>query len=97
MHRSEALELARARLFALRALSPETLRTRAEETPVHQEEAGSGAVHCHLLIIRYEWTEDDGRPAVRVSVNVEDGGFPVLDPDEVSFVRAVPDAEAETP
>lgn len=92
MDRSEALELARSRLFALRALSPEALRDRADEAQIHQEEAGSGAVHCHLLIIRYEWTGDEGRPAVRVSVNVEDGGFPVLDPDEVSFVRPMPDA-----
>jgi len=90
MQRERALELARGRLFSLRALSGETLRRRADERLVEREEAGSGSVHCRIVVIRYGWTEIDGEPAVRVSVTVEDGGWPVLDEDEVTFVRALP-------
>jgi len=88
-----ALELARARLFTLRALPTGTLRNRADERLVQREEVGSGSVHCHLLVTRYAWAE--GGAAVRVTVNVEDGGWLVLDEDEVSFERPVPGEPAD--
>lgn len=95
MERPRALALARARLFTLRALSAEVLENRADERLVRREEVGSGSVHCHLLVTRYAWTEEDGRSAVRVTVNVEDGGWLVLDETEVSFVRPVPRGPAD--
>ena len=86
MNRDQALETAQARLFALRALPWEELVRRADAGVVHQEEAGSGELHCRFVITRYQWTEVEGERAVRVTVNVEDGGWPVLDED-VEFVR----------
>ncbi len=86
MRRDLALELAQARLFALRALPWEELVRRADARTVHQEESGSGELHCRFIVTRYEWTEVEGRDGVRVTVNVEDGGWPVLDED-VEFVR----------
>lgn len=84
MNRDQALEIAQARLFALRALPWEELVRRADAGVVRQEEAGSGELHCRFIITRYAWVE--GEEAVRVTVNVEDGGWPVLDED-VEFVR----------
>jgi len=87
LDRDGALELARSRLFALRALPWGELSRRAGRAAVEHEEVGSGGLHCRFLVIHYAATEIDGRPAVRVSVNVEDGGWPVLEQGDVEFVR----------
>jgi hypothetical protein len=97
VRREEALDAARGRLFELRALSTDTLRRRAEQGRIDQEEAGSGPVHCRLILVRYESVQTEGGPAVRVSVNVEDGGWAVLDEHEVAFVRTLPEAETDAP
>lgn len=87
MDRNRALELARARLFALRALPWEELERRADARTVEHEELESGELHCRFLVVRYDRTEADGLDAIRVTVNVEDGGWPVLDDGDVEFVR----------
>jgi hypothetical protein len=84
--RDRALELARARLFSLRALPWEELLRLADAHVVQQEEVGSGGLHCRFVTTRYARTEVEGEDAVRVTVNVEDGGWPVLEED-LEFVR----------
>ena len=86
MDRDRALELARARLFSLRALPWEELLRLADAHVVEQEEVGSGGLHCRFVTTRYARTEVEGEDAVRVTVNVEDGGWPVLEED-LEFVR----------